>query len=246
MEGVGICYEGSAPPHTGTTIVACTYDGGVVLGADSRVSTGTYVSNRASDKITALADNVWLLRSGSAADTQAVADYGGSLLAGRGLRLGGVCWPARPPPAVSRITLRRPAVQVPLCLCGAPLARSFFAVRYFTEQHEMELQKRPNVKTVANLVKSVSAVGRPGAQRAHLPPVVQWAGGRTGGGILQDAQTSSQARHAERTRTPGKLQLVPGAALPQQCLPSKSMPQVPGAVGFDARARAGAPLAGCR
>ena len=64
------------PPHTGTTVVALAYDGGVVLGADSRVSTGTYVSNRASDKLTPLSDFVWLLRSGSAADTQAVADYG--------------------------------------------------------------------------------------------------------------------------------------------------------------------------
>lgn len=27
-------------PHTGTTIVAVQYDGGVVIGADSRVSTG--------------------------------------------------------------------------------------------------------------------------------------------------------------------------------------------------------------
>jgi len=62
-------------PRTGTTIVAVEYDGGVVLGADSRVSTGTYISNRASDKITCLADAVWLLRSGSAADTQLVADY---------------------------------------------------------------------------------------------------------------------------------------------------------------------------
>lgn len=63
------------PPHTGTTVVAVAYEGGVVLGADSRVSTGTYVSNRASDKLTPLSDFVWLLRSGSAADTQAVADY---------------------------------------------------------------------------------------------------------------------------------------------------------------------------
>ena len=63
-------------PQTGTTIVAVTFDGGVVLGADSRVSTGNYVSNRASDKITCLADNAYMLRSGSAADTQAIADYG--------------------------------------------------------------------------------------------------------------------------------------------------------------------------
>jgi 20S proteasome alpha/beta subunit len=37
---------------------------------------GTYVSNRTSDKITPLADNVFLCRSGSAADTQAVSDFG--------------------------------------------------------------------------------------------------------------------------------------------------------------------------
>ncbi len=37
---------------------------------------GTYISNRASDKLTPLTELVWLLRSGSAADTQLVADYG--------------------------------------------------------------------------------------------------------------------------------------------------------------------------
>lgn len=56
--------------------MAVSYRDGVVIGADSRVSTGTYVSNRASDKLTPLNDSVWLLRSGSAADTQLVADYG--------------------------------------------------------------------------------------------------------------------------------------------------------------------------
>ena len=60
-------------PKTGTTIVACVYDGGVVLGADTRVSTGIYVSNRASDKMTVLADRAVMCRSGSAADTEAVA-----------------------------------------------------------------------------------------------------------------------------------------------------------------------------
>lgn len=63
-------------PSTGTTIIAVSYAGGVVLGADSRVSMGAYISNRASDKPTPLTENIWLLRSGSAADTQAIADYG--------------------------------------------------------------------------------------------------------------------------------------------------------------------------
>lgn len=72
-------FQAEGGPHTGTTIVAVTYAEGVVIGADSRVSTGTYVSNRASDKLTPLHDFVWLLRSGSAADTQLVADYGATI-----------------------------------------------------------------------------------------------------------------------------------------------------------------------
>lgn len=63
------------PPKTGTTIVACVYDGGVVLGADTRVSTGIYVSNRASDKMTVLEDTTVMCRSGSAADTEAIASF---------------------------------------------------------------------------------------------------------------------------------------------------------------------------
>jgi hypothetical protein len=33
-------------PKTGTTIVGCVYNGGVVMGSDTRVSTGIYISNR--------------------------------------------------------------------------------------------------------------------------------------------------------------------------------------------------------
>jgi len=60
---------------TGTTIMAIAFEGGVVLGADSRTSTGTYVANRVSDKIVQLHDSIWCCRSGSAADTQALTDY---------------------------------------------------------------------------------------------------------------------------------------------------------------------------
>ncbi|XP_073116394.1 proteasome subunit beta type-6 [Elaeis guineensis] len=65
----------NAPHSMGTTIIGVTYDGGVVLGADSRTSTGMYVANRTSDKITQLTDNVYICRSGSAADSQIVSDY---------------------------------------------------------------------------------------------------------------------------------------------------------------------------
>ena len=60
---------------TGTTIMAIPFDGGVVVGADSRVSTGTYVANRVSDKIAQISEHIFVCRSGSAADTQALTDY---------------------------------------------------------------------------------------------------------------------------------------------------------------------------
>eukprot|EP00195_Chlamydomonas_chlamydogama_P005760 CAMPEP_0202901310 /NCGR_PEP_ID=MMETSP1392-20130828/14183_1 /ASSEMBLY_ACC=CAM_ASM_000868 /TAXON_ID=225041 /ORGANISM="Chlamydomonas chlamydogama, Strain SAG 11-48b" /LENGTH=217 /DNA_ID=CAMNT_0049587857 /DNA_START=140 /DNA_END=793 /DNA_ORIENTATION=+ len=63
------------PVSMGTSIIAVTYNGGVILGADSRTSTGSYIANRVADKITPLADKVYILRSGSAADTQAIASY---------------------------------------------------------------------------------------------------------------------------------------------------------------------------
>lgn len=69
---LGVSPELMEEVSTGTTIMACVYDGGVILGADSRTSTGNYVANRASDKITQVMDNVWMCRSGSAADTQNV------------------------------------------------------------------------------------------------------------------------------------------------------------------------------
>ena len=39
----------SEAPHTGTTIVACEYADGVVLGADTRVSTGASAPSRRRD-----------------------------------------------------------------------------------------------------------------------------------------------------------------------------------------------------
>jgi len=64
-----------APVSMGTTILAVSYKGGVILGADSRTSTGSYIANRVADKITPLSDKVYILRSGSAADTQAISSY---------------------------------------------------------------------------------------------------------------------------------------------------------------------------
>lgn len=62
------------PVSTGTTIMAVEYKDGVVIGADSRTSSGSYVANRFTDKLTQITDQIFVCRSGSAADTQAIAD----------------------------------------------------------------------------------------------------------------------------------------------------------------------------
>merc|ERR1719464_1823570 len=60
---------------TGTTIMAVKFDGGVILAADSRTTTGDYVANRASRKISKVHDKIFVCRCGSAADTQALTGF---------------------------------------------------------------------------------------------------------------------------------------------------------------------------
>ncbi|GAA5832342.1 hypothetical protein JCM3766R1_002388 [Sporobolomyces carnicolor] len=60
--------------NLGTSIMAVAFEGGVVIGADSRTTMGSYIANRVTDKLTYLHDRIYCCRSGSAADTQAVAD----------------------------------------------------------------------------------------------------------------------------------------------------------------------------
>lgn len=60
--------------NLGTSIMAVKFKDGVVLGADSRTTTGAYIANRVTDKLTQIHDTIYCCRSGSAADTQAVAD----------------------------------------------------------------------------------------------------------------------------------------------------------------------------
>jgi len=59
----------------GTSIMAVEFDGGVVMGADSRTTTGAIIANRVTNKITPVADRIFCCRSGSAADTQMIADH---------------------------------------------------------------------------------------------------------------------------------------------------------------------------
>merc|ERR1740138_2021213 len=73
---------------TGTTIMAVEYDGGVVMGADTRTSTGDYVANRASRKVSKVHDKIFVCRCGSAADTQALTGFVMNYLGQHAVELG--------------------------------------------------------------------------------------------------------------------------------------------------------------
>lgn len=55
---------------TGTTIAGVVYDGGVILGADTRATAGPMVVVKNEHKIHYISDNIWCLGAGTAADTQ--------------------------------------------------------------------------------------------------------------------------------------------------------------------------------
>ncbi|XP_057210177.1 proteasome 20S subunit beta 12 [Triplophysa rosa] len=65
----------SSKVSTGTTIIAVTYDGGVVIGSDSRASMGgEYVSSRVINKVVQVHDKIFCCMAGSLADAQAVTN----------------------------------------------------------------------------------------------------------------------------------------------------------------------------
>ncbi|KAL8176977.1 UNVERIFIED_CONTAM: Proteasome subunit beta type-6 [Gekko kuhli] len=80
MAAAAVLMRGASPDWThqaettGTTIMAVEFDGGVVIGADSRTTTGSYIANRVTDKLTQIHEHIFCCRSGSAADTQAIAE----------------------------------------------------------------------------------------------------------------------------------------------------------------------------
>jgi len=65
---------------TGTTIVGTIFEGGVVLGADTRATGGTEVADKNCEKIHYLAPNIYCCGAGTAADTEKTTELIGSQL----------------------------------------------------------------------------------------------------------------------------------------------------------------------
>ncbi|KAK4193378.1 proteasome subunit beta type 7 precursor [Podospora australis] len=55
---------------TGTTIVGCIYDGGVVIAADTRATSGPIVADKNCEKLHYISPNIWCAGAGTAADTE--------------------------------------------------------------------------------------------------------------------------------------------------------------------------------
>jgi len=55
---------------TGTTITGCIYDGGVILGADTRATEGPIIADKNCEKIHYISDNIKCAGAGTAADTE--------------------------------------------------------------------------------------------------------------------------------------------------------------------------------
>lgn len=82
--------EAEQAVSTGTTVMAVVFDGGVVMGADTRTSTGDYVANRASRKISRVHERIFVCRCGSAADTQALTRFVQNYLGQHAMELNGM------------------------------------------------------------------------------------------------------------------------------------------------------------
>lgn len=65
---------------TGTTIAGMIFDGGVILGADTRATEGNIVCDKTCDKIHFILDNIYCCGAGTAADTVKVTDMVSSQL----------------------------------------------------------------------------------------------------------------------------------------------------------------------
>ncbi|CUS13717.1 unnamed protein product [Tuber aestivum] len=84
---------------TGTTIVGCIFDGGVVIAADTRATSGPIVADKNCEKLHFISPQIWCAGAGTAADTEFTTALISSQLELHGLSTG------RKPRVVTCMTL---------------------------------------------------------------------------------------------------------------------------------------------
>jgi 20S proteasome subunit beta 1 len=134
--------------------MAATFNGGVVLGADSRTSTGNYVANRVTDKLTQLTDKVLLsllslhdkvpfCRVSSACGCSSCGHNMVSVPEDNHICNIGINWRSGNNVFV--------LLQVFVCRSGSAADTQAISsyVQYYLHQHQMELDHEIHVKTAA-------------------------------------------------------------------------------------------------
>lgn len=83
---------------TGTTIVGCKFDNGVIIAADTRATAGSIVADKNCAKLHRLAPTIWCAGAGTAADNDKVTELENSSLEIHSL------WTGRAPRVVTALT----------------------------------------------------------------------------------------------------------------------------------------------
>lgn len=92
-------YGAPTATSTGTTIVGCKFDGGVVIAADTRATAGSIVADKNCEKLHRLAPRIWCAGAGTAADTEMVTQ-----LIALNLELHSM-WQSRQPRVIAALTM---------------------------------------------------------------------------------------------------------------------------------------------
>lgn len=66
--------EITVPEKSGTMILACEFEGGVIIGTDSQTTTRDYINNRTADKLIKIDDYIYCSAVGPAAGIQSIVD----------------------------------------------------------------------------------------------------------------------------------------------------------------------------
>eukprot|EP00752_Nemacystus_decipiens_P007521 g6721.t1 len=217
-----------------TTLVAARFEGGVVIGADSRTSQGSFVANRLTDKIAPVAPSIFLARSGSSADTQFVVgvieakmeayrtEFGRSptvraaatatrnlCYANKGqLSAGMICagWDAREGGAVFAIPQGGSLLEQPFAVSGSG---SVYALGYCDDNLTPGLKREECVSHVQRALEM--AVSRDGASGGVIRLCVVSAKGVERWTVLPGATGTAAAAAAEGNGRHGRLEAGGGS-----------------------------------
>uniref|UniRef100_A0A674BUQ6 Proteasome subunit beta n=1 Tax=Salmo trutta TaxID=8032 RepID=A0A674BUQ6_SALTR len=148
--------------HLGTTILAVTFNGGVIIGSDSRASIGgSYVSSKTINKLIQVHDRIFCCIAGSLADAQAVTKAAGFITAG---------WDRKKGPQVYTVALGGMLLSQPFTIGGSG---STYIYGYADAKYKPDMSKEECLQFAKNAL--ALAMGRDNVSGgvAHLVVITE-------------------------------------------------------------------------